>query len=574
MGVAETTQDLTQKLMAKWRNELQKNAEVYANVRAQSSRNAKPNQIISTVGFADNPQRLTCVYYPPRPGTYKVFPDKRLRPWRYIALHVGDTGWDKAYFKRSATAVQAPGDESGHNPERWTRLLQQYILSAEAGKSATLYSAHYIVSRRGEVVASVDLNDIAYHMPKTFPKLFSDKDNNYATVGIVFEPCYVRLAPNSNLSLLEFSARQQAALAVLIKKLTTVYPIELVVIRRLSSTPLTQLTKQNPTGIITTFGSGTGATPTGLFLWPVPAPYQRRPPNAATSFGASRAKAPNPHIHEGVDLGEGKAGLPVYAAAAGKIYVSKVALGPQQQYKPGSTSYGGPAFVWISHPGGWDTHYHHLDETNLPFYIGRLPSGFTLPPSSKIVPAGATIDVAAGQLIGYLAKLKQWPHLHFEIRKRPGARGGAPLDPMTMLGGESPLPSEELQRLFAAVGTVRKFNLGTDVFIEKFQEPDFSEVNKLAAQITKGTLGQSMAALSAYHRIRGMQRAQNMQSQSRSTLAQKGTTGAASLNASAAQHVAGVSASSNRSGVEGVVGMEGGPQYNFEKGLWQDGKAV
>jgi hypothetical protein len=145
---------------------------------------------------------------------------------------------------------------------------------------------------------------------------------------------------------------------------------------------------------------------------------------------------------------------------------------------------------------------------------------------------------------------------------------------MTMLGGESPLPSKELQQLFAAVGKVRKFNLGTDVFIEKFQEPDFSEVNKLAAQITKGTLGQSMAALSAYHRIRGMQRAQNMQSQSRSTLAQKGTTGAASLNASAAQHVAGVSASSNRSGVEGVVGMEGGPQYNFEKGLWQDRKAL
>lgn len=187
---------------------------------------------------------------------------------------------------------------------------------------------------------------------------------------------------------------------------------------------------------------------------------------------------------------------------------------------------------------------------------------------------GSTIPVAAGQLIGYTAKLRQWPHLHFEIRKKPGERGGTPLDPMTMLGGESPLPSAELQRLFAAVGKVRKFNLGTDVFIEKFQEPDFSEVNKLAAQITKGTLGQSMAALSAYHRVRGMQRAQNMQSQSRLTLAQKGTTGAASLNASAAQHVAGVSASSNRSGVEGVVGMEGGPQYDFETGLWQDGKAV
>lgn len=582
-SVAENTRDITQRLMAKWRNELQQNAEVYANVRAQSHRSPQPNQIISSVGFTDHAQRLTITYYPPKPGTYKVYPDKKLRPWRYIALHVGDTGWDRAYFKRN-TSVLPPGDDSGHNPERWDRLIKQYILPAETDRTATVYSTHYLVSRAGDVIASVDLNDIAYHMPKNFPKLFKDQPNNNPTVGIVFEPCYTRLrsnsnlgSPDSNLSLLEFSTQQQAALAVLIKKLTTVYPIELVVITRYSSTPLTELTKQNPTGIITTFGFSTDKTPTSPFLWPVPAPYQRRPPTTGTRFGASRSKAPNPHVHQGVDLGEGKAGLPVYAAAAGKIYVAKIALGPQQQYKPGSTAYGGPAFIWIRHNingESWDTHYHHLDEATLPFYVGRLPAGFTLPPGCKQVPTGATIDVAAGQLIGYTAKLRQWPHLHFEIRKRPGERGGAPLDPMTMLGGENPVPSAELQRLFAAIGKVRRFNLATDVFIEKLKDPDFSEVAALAAQVKKGTLGQSMAALSAYNKLQGMRRASDLQTLSRSSLASKGVTAAASAQASSGQYVAANSKASNSSSVENVQGCSGGNQFDFTTGCWTDGKTV
>src|SRR5512136_497194 len=169
-SVEDTARDLTQSLIAKFRDELKKNAEVYANARAQSRLTAKPNQILSEIGFKEHPLRLSLVYYPPRPGEYKVMPNKKLRPWRYICLHVGDTGWDKTYLNRTSGVAQPPGDENGHNEARWARIIQQYILPQDSTKTRNPCSTHYCVSRKGDVIASVDLNDIAYHMPRNYPK--------------------------------------------------------------------------------------------------------------------------------------------------------------------------------------------------------------------------------------------------------------------------------------------------------------------------------------------------------------------------------------------------------------------
>jgi len=136
------------------------------------------------------------------------------------------------------------------------------------------------------------------------------------------------------------------------------------------------------------------------------------------------------------------------------------------------------------------------------------------------------------------------------------------------------VPGPGWTKLFGLVNKVRKFNLATDIFIEKIVEPDFSEMQKLASQSQKGTLGQRMATLVAYQRTQGLKRAMTMQTASRATLAKTGVTNASSLHDAASKFVAGIAAASMRTSAADAPALEGGPQYNFEKGLWQDGKAV
>ena len=132
--------------------------------------------------------------------------------------------------------------------------------------------------------------------------------------------------------------------------------------------------------------SSTVVNSNGKFDWPL------------KGYGKNRITATFPSYpdggrHDGIDIGV-PVGTPVYAAAAGEVYISKYSL--IGDYDGGrSNGYGN--YVMIDH-GDYYTLYGHLQY-------------------KKVVSAGQS--VSKGQLIAYTASTgnSTGPHLHFEVRK-------------------------------------------------------------------------------------------------------------------------------------------------------------
>jgi murein DD-endopeptidase MepM/ murein hydrolase activator NlpD len=120
-------------------------------------------------------------------------------------------------------------------------------------------------------------------------------------------------------------------------------------------------------------------------------------------------------LHAGVDWAA-PTGTPVHAAAAGKISLAGDGQG-----------YGN--LVVISHPGGLETRYAHLN---------------------KFAPAAKAGNVVqAGEVIGYVGTTgnSTGPHLHFETRQ-----SGEPVDPMPLLsGGQVVAGSNAVEALVAQI---------------------------------------------------------------------------------------------------------------------------
>lgn len=142
-----------------------------------------------------------------------------------------------------------------------------------------------------------------------------------------------------------------------------------------------------------------------------PLPSVVWPPNANTSFGATRAGERPSECgggHCGIDLYL-PIGTPVYAVAPGKVYAS-------------SSSDSAGEFIWLDHADGWRSHYIHLKE------------------GSRKVSSGQR--VTQGQTIGLLGRSgikNDAGHLHFALSK-----GGRYIDPVPVLrswltGGQGPL---------------------------------------------------------------------------------------------------------------------------------------
>lgn len=560
----ETTQTLTQKLISKLNKELKKNAEVYSNSRVQVGQIPKANQLISNVGFVDHPYRLSVSHFAPRPGEYTIYPkSKGLRPWRYIVLHMDASTWDTVYLKQNTTALKPPVDTNGHNPDRWLGLLQRYIIPIDGGKKTrSKLSAHYLVNRLGEVVVSVDLNDIAYHMPTNQPKLFKSQDNNTPTVGIVLEPCYGRATSGGTITLLDLSERQYAALAVLIKKLTTITPIEQVAILKSTLQPIQIQTAQNPTGFIQTFDVGKSPAP---ITDPTVDPklYQLRPEmQEIIARVLTRMKArTGPHTPFFPKIGNA---FRTWAQQAQKVRDGYAGVGPNAN-NPGPHNWGLACDIISNFKGD-----EMANPRSIAFYqaLGEevLKEGLVWG-GSWMTRGGIPKTFAPG--IGWDPGHCQYPHIPREWQQEYHPPG------LTYFGTTPDgMPGPGWTKLFGLVNKVRKFNLATDVFLEKIIDPDFSEMQQLASQIQKGTLGQRMATMVAYHRAQGLKRATGMQNATRAVLAKAGVTNASSLHTSANQSMGAISAVTNRADATNASALEGGPRYDFTTGRWHDNKAV
>lgn len=116
-------------------------------------------------------------------------------------------------------------------------------------------------------------------------------------------------------------------------------------------------------------------------------------------FGAPRS-TPSPHSHEGNDftVGNGKCGVPIHAALAGKVTFAGLDNPP-----------GFGSLIKIDHGQGWESWYAHMQ-------------GWS-------VHAGQT--VRTGQVIAHVGSMGNagtFCHLHFEIHK-----DGVPVDPAPIL---------------------------------------------------------------------------------------------------------------------------------------------
>lgn len=204
------------------------NAEHYVNARVQKGRSPKPEYILSPVGLTDHPLKFSWAWLPPARGVYRVWPKGKLRPWTYIFMHSFGYTWDRALLRKNRQRQAPPGDEYGHHPTRWMAGIRQLCaLNTDPNKKKQgSASIHFCISRRGDVVVSVDANDMAWHGGGDVR--FTNKGNNYYSIGFELEPALARYKyANGQLSqplLLPYPDRQMLALAIVCKKLVTFRP--------------------------------------------------------------------------------------------------------------------------------------------------------------------------------------------------------------------------------------------------------------------------------------------------------------------------------------------------------------
>ena len=140
--------------------------------------------------------------------------------------------------------------------------------------------------------------------------------------------------------------------------------------------------------------------PKNFFAWPIKGTI-----DLAGNFGELRTN----HFHSGVDIrtGEGKTGIPVYAAGDG--YIGRINISAKGYGKA----------IYIIHPNGYTSVYGHLMSfapaiTNYieTEHYKRKAFEIETQPESNLIP------VKKGDLIAYSGNTggSAGPHLHFEIR--------------------------------------------------------------------------------------------------------------------------------------------------------------
>jgi hypothetical protein len=136
-----------------------------------------------------------------------------------------------------------------------------------------------------------------------------------------------------------------------------------------------------------------------------------------------------------IDLGAFERGVPVLAAAPGRVRAIRDAMADVSVRDAGKTSVAGREAgnsVLIEHGDGWQTQYSHLRNGSVAVRPGD--------------------QVAAGRVLGMagLSGNTEFPHLHFEVRRR-----GEIVDPFVGTeGGESCAPGRRPLWSAQALGTL------------------------------------------------------------------------------------------------------------------------
>ena len=194
------------------------NAELYANLRVEKGLDPAPKYIVGPVGFTDRKDPFNWSWLPPNAGAFSFYKGgKRGRPWAYIFLHSFGYGWDYHQYRKNRRLLNPPGDQYGSHPSRMFAAINQ--LCARDVNANKKSSIHCIISRAGDIIMSVDINDKAWHGGGTSFLKRRVRSNNSLTVGIELEPALGRTSLKQRATLQNYTDRQMLSLAIFCKKL-------------------------------------------------------------------------------------------------------------------------------------------------------------------------------------------------------------------------------------------------------------------------------------------------------------------------------------------------------------------
>lgn len=194
-----------------------KTASYYANDRIAKGLKALPQYILSDYLFKE--YGFPVSWIAPNPRGYLLVPPGSLRRWIFTVFHSFGGSFDWGFLKKNRGALSVPVDTDGHNPRRFMAAMR-YLTDwcPDTARAAV----HFGISRRGDFISSVDLNDIAHASGGNLELPFS---KNVYSIGFEFEEHIARYIPGKGATRQAYrqpySSKQILSLAIALKKINT-----------------------------------------------------------------------------------------------------------------------------------------------------------------------------------------------------------------------------------------------------------------------------------------------------------------------------------------------------------------
>lgn len=233
-------------------NQIRKTLPLYQNIRAESGfTDGLPRYILSDHRFKD--YKFPVSWLPPSPRGFMSVPKGTLRPWQFVAFHCFGDSYDlKGTYglRENKGLVSRPVGEDGHDPNRFYSGMRYLTEYTESG--GRQLGIHFGISRRGDFVSSVDLNDIAW---ATGGDIRIGFRMNFVSIGFELESHMARYIPGKTERVYHiyrqpYPEKQLLCLAVALRKLNSWRPVVKIEWR---STPaqITSAYRSNSGGCIT-----------------------------------------------------------------------------------------------------------------------------------------------------------------------------------------------------------------------------------------------------------------------------------------------------------------------------------
>lgn len=224
---AENADQMLRRELNAHQRTMAKTASYYANDRIAKGLSELPQYILSDDLFKE--YGLPVSWIAPNPRGYKLVAPGKLRRWIFTVFHSlgasfdGYPGAKKGFLIKNPGARSVPVDVYGHNPRRFMAGIQYLTAWCPEVANGARGAVHFFVSRRGDFVSSVDLNDIAHGSGGDLALPFG---KNVYSICFELEEHQARYIPGTNKTTntiyrQPYPERQLLCLAIAFKKINT-----------------------------------------------------------------------------------------------------------------------------------------------------------------------------------------------------------------------------------------------------------------------------------------------------------------------------------------------------------------